>query len=143
MREGFGMVKLYPVEGDSVIAELQYDDDAWADLHLEGIDVEARGEERVANARVLLRLYGPAEEEYWDFDLAQAIEQLGEARDWLLEHERTREPVADRDDLTRAGQAWSKMSPDVQREWLEKSEKQAADQADQVRRRPRFRRRRG
>jgi hypothetical protein len=139
MREG--LAKLYPVEGDSALAELWQNDEPWAELRLEGIDVKARGEERVANARVLLRLYGPAEEGWRDFELDRAMEQLGQARDWLMEHERTREPVADRGELTRAGEASSKMSPDVQHEWSATIQKQAADEADQGRWRPLFRRR--
>jgi hypothetical protein len=137
-----GLAKLYPVEGDSPLAELWLNDEPWAELRLEGVDVEARGEERVANARVLLRLYGPNEGEWLELELRLAMEQLAEARDWLLEHERAREPVADRSELTHAGEAWSKMSPEVQREWSAKSRKQAADEADRGGR-PRLFRRRG
>jgi hypothetical protein len=136
------MTKLYPVEGDSAIAEVVYDEDAWADLRLEDIDLEARGNARIENARVVLRLYGPAEQEFWEFDFASATEQLLEARDWLLEHESTREPIPERDELTRGGEAWSKMSPDTQREWSERSQQAGGDENDPRPRRGLFRRKR-
>jgi hypothetical protein len=143
VREGFAMTKIYPVEGDSVIAEVVYDEEAWADLHLEDIDVEARGDERVANARVLLRLYGPSAQEFWEFDFGEATEQLIEARDWLLEHERAREPVTERDELTRGGEAWSKMSPDTQRAWAGMSQPAGDDEKTPRPREGRFFRRTG
>ncbi len=134
------MTKIYPVEGDTVMAEVVYDEEPWAELRLENLDIEARGDERTTNARVLLRLYGPSTQEFWEFEFAEAIEQLVEARDWLLEHEGAREPVTGRDELTRGGEAWSKMSPETQREWSEMSEP-AGDDEDE-RRGGLFRRRR-
>jgi hypothetical protein len=142
VREGFAMTQHYPVEGDSAIAEVVYDEAAWADLHLEDIDVEARGDARTENARVVLRLYGPSEREFWEFDFAGATEQLLEARDWLLEHESAREPVPERDALTRGGEAWSKMSPDTQRGWSELSQETEGDENEPRRRRGPFRRKR-
>jgi hypothetical protein len=33
----------FPVEGESAMAELWYDDDEWADLQLEGLNLGANG----------------------------------------------------------------------------------------------------
>jgi hypothetical protein len=34
---GFRMAHLFPVEGDSAIAELWHDEEVWADVRLEGV----------------------------------------------------------------------------------------------------------
>jgi hypothetical protein len=44
---GFHLARLYPVEGDSAIAELWHGDDVWADLRLDGIRLDEHGEQRV------------------------------------------------------------------------------------------------
>jgi hypothetical protein len=57
VNESFGSSLLFPVEGDTAVVELLHDDRTWADMRLEGIDLAARGEQRVAAARVVVRLY--------------------------------------------------------------------------------------
>jgi hypothetical protein len=56
---GFHLARLYPVEGDSAIAELWHGDDVWADLRLDGIRMDEHGEQRVTGVRCVLRLYPP------------------------------------------------------------------------------------
>jgi hypothetical protein len=80
---GFHLARLYPVEGDSAIAELWHGDDVWADLRLDGIRLDERGERRVAGVRCVLRLYPPpdgADPAWWEWDLAAVLGQLTAAR---------------------------------------------------------------
>jgi ribosomal protein L7/L12 len=109
----FHLVRLYPVEGDSAIAELWHGDDIWADLRLDGIRVDELGEQRVAGARCVLRLYPPrdgADPAWWEWDVDAVVDQLTAARAWLLDNERGRAPIDDPDGLTAAGAALSKMT---------------------------------
>jgi len=132
----------FPVEGESAMAELWYDDDEWADLQLEGLNLGADGEERTADARAVVALYlprrfgkdhtwrfdlsdAPAQLEqashrkrWWPFDAAAALAQLERARDSLFENERDRDPRADTEGLTAAGAAFSKMSRQQQARFL-------------------------
>jgi len=57
LAEGFEIKLFFPVEGESAIAELYYDGDNWADVHLEDVDLGGFGEQRTANARVVVELY--------------------------------------------------------------------------------------
>jgi ribosomal protein L7/L12 len=110
---GFHLVRLYPVEGDSAIAELWHGNDVWADLRLEGIRLDEHGEQRVADARCVVRLYprpDGAEPAWWEWDLNEVVEQFTAARAWLLDNERGRVPIGDPDGLTAAGAALSKAS---------------------------------
>jgi hypothetical protein len=47
---GFRMAHLFPVEGDSAIAELWHDEQVWADVRLDGVRLDAHGEDRTASA---------------------------------------------------------------------------------------------
>jgi large subunit ribosomal protein L7/L12 len=108
---GFHLARLYPVEGDSAIAELWHGDDVWADLRLDGIRLDEHGEQRVAGVRCVLRLYPPpdgADPAWWEWDLDAVLAQLTAARAWLLDNERGRAPIDDPDGLTAAGAALSK-----------------------------------
>jgi ribosomal protein L7/L12 len=108
---GFHLARLYPVEGDSAIAELWHGDDVWADLRLDGIRPDEHGEQRVAGVRCVLRLYPPpdgADPAWWEWDLDAVLGQLTAARAWLLDNERGRAPIDDPHGLTAAGAALSK-----------------------------------
>jgi hypothetical protein len=123
-------VKLYPLEGDSAVAELKVGGEQWGELHLEDIKLDREGEDRLKGARVVLTIYPRLERqttwrrlsrrragnwapsaEPWGFLLDDLLEILGEARRWLLENERGREPL-DEGTLTAAGAALSKASRD-------------------------------
>ena len=99
----FKMVKAYPVEGDSAIAEVWCRGDdldkgaeehEWARLWLEDIDLAAVGRQRTANARVVVEIQpsvlldGPPRMrkflEPWQFDFDDARAQLERAAgcDW-------------------------------------------------------------
>ena len=82
--------KLYPVDGDSAIAELMLGGRIWGDLRLEGIDLDAVDGARTANAHLVLRLSSNRE---GDFDLESFVALLREAEDWLIENERGRVPI--------------------------------------------------
>jgi hypothetical protein len=138
----FEMMMCYPAEGESAFVELWYDGDVWADLQLEGLNLGAIGEERTADARAVVALYlprrfgkqqtwrfdlgdAPAHLERvsrrnrrWSFDVASALAQLERARDWLVENECDRDPLADTEGLTAAGSAFSKMSRQAQARFL-------------------------
>jgi len=83
-------MRLYPVEGDTAIAELMLGEVIWGDLRLEGIDLDAFGEARTANSRVVVRLLPDRDSE---FDLEQLVALLREAEEWLIENERGRVPL--------------------------------------------------
>jgi hypothetical protein len=87
------MQMVFPVDGDSAIVELTYDGEQWAEIRLEDLRTDAVGEDRLRQARVVLTLHPPGERPVWEFDHADAVAQLEEARDWLLENERGREPA--------------------------------------------------
>ena len=80
-------MRLYPVEGDTAIAELMVGGRIWGDLRLEGIDLDAVGNARTADARVVLRL---SSDRTTEFDLDQVVALLREAEAWLIENERGR-----------------------------------------------------
>ena len=116
----FHIDRLFPVEGDSAIAELCHRGEVWADLRLDGIRTNSRGEERIADARPVLRIYprhAGDEPVWWEWNLDDVSAQLAEARDWLLDNERGREPILDPDDLTMAGSALSKASAETINQW--------------------------
>jgi large subunit ribosomal protein L7/L12 len=116
----FHIDHLFPVEGDTAIAELCHRGEVWADLRLAGVRTDSRGEERVAEARPVLRIYprpAGAEPIWWEWDLDAVSAQLAEARDWLLDNERGREPILDPDDLTAAGRALTKASAETIGQW--------------------------
>jgi hypothetical protein len=94
--------KFYPVEGDSAVAELLYKGRVWGELRLENIALGERGEARVRDAEVVLTLHPPLVSRWayvvkksvasWEFSLDEALPLVEEAREWLLENERGREP---------------------------------------------------
>lgn len=114
--EGHHLVKLYPVEGDSAIAELWFGSAPWAQVTLEGIHLDQLGEERTRGVRLLVSLFGPpegAETDWWQFDLLEVQRQLALAQDWLIENERLRVPLTE-DGLTAAAEAMEKAAkPDA------------------------------
>ena len=85
--------RLYPVEGDSALAELTLDNLVWGEARLENIGLAEVGESRIAGVRVVLRLFAAEDGELpLDFDLDQVLMLLAEARAWLLENEQWRMP---------------------------------------------------
>lgn len=109
--EGFHMAKLYPVEGDSAIAELWIDGDVWAQIELEGINLDTLGNARTEGAAFKVMLFPPprgSKPGWWEFDLADLEMQLSKAKEWLIENERGREPLAD-GGFTAAGRATEKL----------------------------------
>ena len=77
---------VYPVDGDSAIAEILLNEEPAATIWLEGLDLEARGAERTRSARFVIDLGdGPVE-------LLPFLDQLEAARIRLLENEHGREP---------------------------------------------------
>jgi hypothetical protein len=114
--------------------ELDFDREVWAELRLEGVDLDATGKQRTANARVFVDLLAPrrsgrdlvwrfdfvdaaAQLEraarrkwWWGFRVTEALSELSLARDRLLENEQGREPLLETEGLTAAGQAATKMS---------------------------------
>jgi hypothetical protein len=93
MDERFRLQMVFPVEGDSAIVELLYDGDQWADVRLENLRLDAVGEDRLRDSKVVLTLCPASDQGTWEFDYADALAQLQDARDWLLENERGREPA--------------------------------------------------
>jgi hypothetical protein len=97
-RKGLWWQKFYPTEGDSAVAEMWAGEQMWADLHLEGIQLDRRGDERVQGIREVLTLFSPtaasqfAPKGAWTLDAAEVLRQLQEARSWLLENEKERAP---------------------------------------------------
>jgi len=97
--KGLWWQKLYPVEGDTAVAELWCGEHLWATLHLEGLKLDAVGASRTEGARDVLTLFPPdrpsefsADGKAWKFDAATALEQVRAAREWLLENEHGRLP---------------------------------------------------
>jgi hypothetical protein len=115
MNERFRLQMFYPVEGDSAIVELMYDDAQWADMRLEDLRLDAVGDARLEGARVVVSLFPKSadgsrdEQTWWEFDYADVRAQLDEARDWLLDNERGRESASG-EGLTAAGEAFTKIS---------------------------------
>ena len=112
-RRGFWMARLFPVEGDSAVAELWHDDEVWADVRLEGIRLGACGEDRIATCTVMVRWYVPAGGaglQWFDFPYEQVSAQLSAAREWLLDNECGRTPVQGDEPLSAAGHALSTAS---------------------------------
>ena len=109
--KGFHMARLYPVEGESAIAELWFGEAPWAQVALVGVNQNAVADARTTDARFIIDLYPPpedAEPDWWRFDLTLVEEQLDGAKKWLLENEAGRVPL-DRAGLTAAGSAYEKM----------------------------------
>lgn len=109
----FHRAHLFPVEGDSAIAELWHDGEVWAEVWLEGLQLDARGEDRVRNASAMVRLYSrpaSAEPDWMEYRLDEVMAELTTARDWLLDNERGRVPVEDEGELSAAGRALSTMA---------------------------------
>jgi ribosomal protein L7/L12 len=105
---GFRMAHLFPVEGDSAIAELWHDEQVWADVRLDGVRPEAHGEDRTASATAVVRCYARpagADPGWRAHHLDEILAQLTAARDWLLDNEHGRIPVDGGDDLSAAGRA--------------------------------------
>lgn len=93
MDERFRMQMVFPVDGDSAIVELLHDGEQWAEIRLEDLRLDAVGEDRLRDARAVLVLHPPTEQTAWEFDYADAVAQLQDAHEWLLENERGREPA--------------------------------------------------
>ena len=85
-------VRLYPAEGDSAIAELMCGEVEWGSLQLEGIDLNALGAARTANAHVVLRLVA---DRGWELELEHAVALLRAAEAWLIENEQGRVPLVE------------------------------------------------
>lgn len=112
--DGFHLVRLYPVEGESAIAELWFDDAPWAQITLDGVEQGAVGDARVANVRFVVSLFPPPPgtvREWWEFDLADVENEVATAKEWLVENERHRVAVQG-DGLTAAGSAFEKIGID-------------------------------
>ncbi len=112
---GFRMAHLFPVEGDSAIAELWHDEEVWADVRLEGVRLDAHGEDRTASATAVVRFYARsagAHPDWREHHLDEILAQLTAARDWLLDNEHGRIPVDGGDDLSAAG--WALTTASVQ-----------------------------
>jgi hypothetical protein len=90
--ERFGMQMVFPVEGHTAIVELLHDGEQWAELRIEDLRLDAVGEDRLADSRIVLTVFPPEDGTPWEFDLEDARAQLDEARDWLVENERGRRP---------------------------------------------------
>lgn len=119
-RPGFKMAKLFPVDSVSAVAELYYGDLIWAYVSLNGIDDDAVGTARVAQAEVVVEFWREPGKPTgrWDFNLSLdgALDQLQEARQWLLDNEAGRAPSEP--GLHPADEAFQKMSEDEQNRWL-------------------------
>jgi hypothetical protein len=81
------MQMVYPVEGDTALAEILFDDEIVAELRLVDIALDTVGEERVAGATVRIRIFGS-----FDVDADGLQGMISRARDRLLENERGRLP---------------------------------------------------
>jgi hypothetical protein len=92
MGERFGMQMVFPVKGDTAIVELIHDGEQWAELRIEGLRLDAVGEDRLEGAHIVLTVIPPEDGSEREFDLDDARAQLDEARDWLIENERARRP---------------------------------------------------
>ncbi len=105
------MAKLYPVEGDSAIAELWFGDAPWAQVELTGIRLDQVESERVSEAGFKVSFFAPpasAMPAWWEFDLLDVEEGIGSAKKWLLDNERGRLPLDSGDGLAAAAQALDK-----------------------------------
>ena len=90
---GLHFVTFYPVEGDTAIAELMDGGEMWGDVRLEGTRPSERGEARVSQAKAMIRLLPPPNDQRsWEFDLSDVESLLADARRWLLDNERGRLP---------------------------------------------------
>src|SRR3954454_17579838 len=112
MPDGFWQQMLYPVEGDSAIAELYFGEEPWATVRLTKIDLEAEGEARISEARYVAELQPQPDGAPWRFDLLEMESELAAAREHLAENERGRVPLEGDGDLTEAGAALDKASAD-------------------------------
>jgi hypothetical protein len=78
-----------PGDDDAYFAEVGFDvADAscvWAEVVLANVDISAAGADRVANARVVVRVY--CDEHHLEIPYAEVIRVLERARDRLLEGE--------------------------------------------------------
>lgn len=96
MADEFRIDRLYPIEGDSAVAELWFGGAVWAQLELEGIELGAVGRDRTRHVTERLHLF-PAptglDNEWWSFHLSDVQDQLALAKAWLLENEQGRLPV--------------------------------------------------
>jgi hypothetical protein len=119
-KRGFKMAKLFPVDWESAIAELYFDNLIWAYVSLEGVDAAATGPARVRKARVVVEFWREPDKPtgVWDFnlDLAGALEQLRRAEAWLVENETGRAASTD-EGLSAAGRAFTRMSDEEQARW--------------------------
>jgi ribosomal protein L7/L12 len=110
---GFHRAHLFPVEGDSAVAELWHDDEIWAEVRLEGLRLNASGEDRITSATAMVRLFAlpaGAAPGRRDYHLDDILAELSAAQEWLLDNERGRSPVDSADRLSRAGRALSTAS---------------------------------
>jgi hypothetical protein len=117
-----------PKFGESAFVTIEYGDQDWAYVTLEGIDDSALGHARLADVQVFVMLVDENDERGdWENpikrDFADALERVGktnrsssearkaleDARELLLENERGRVPV-DPEGLTAFGSAMSKLS---------------------------------
>jgi hypothetical protein len=92
MTERFGMQMVFPLEGDTAIVELLHDGEQWAELRLDGLRLDAVGEDRLQGAHIVLTVIPAEDGSAREFELDDARGQLDDARDWLIENERGRRP---------------------------------------------------
>jgi hypothetical protein len=123
------ITEFFPVDRDCAIAELEWYGEQIASVTLEGLDLEAEGAARTANARAVVEFYGPLTgtgrtEGGFEIPLSDMLEKLAEAEQWLRSNEEGREPMSNWEGLTQAGAAFAKMSDEEQRLWLERLEQE-------------------
>lgn len=105
---GLRFVKLYPVEGESAIAEIWFGEEPIGQLSLRGVRQEAVGAARAVDAQVELAIYPSPDTVQWSLPLSDFLAQIEKARAWLMQNEEGRTPVAG--GLTASGSAFDKIA---------------------------------
>jgi FPC/CPF motif-containing protein YcgG len=86
-------MRIYPVEGDSAVFELERGGEVFAATWLDGIDPSAQGAARIASARVMVRFYGdPDGDDTTEGHRSLLVAFLTDGRTWLLDNEQGRQP---------------------------------------------------
>jgi hypothetical protein len=130
---GFKMLKIYPADWETAIAELYFGDQIWAYVSLQGVDEAATGAARVRNARAVVEFWREPDKPtgVWEFslELAGALQQLQRAEAWLIENETGRAPSAD-EGLGAPGRAFVRMSEQEQERWASPRTDPASEEVD-------------